>query len=107
MPDSLFKRIWDPIIIGCLLYTATISPYQVAFVQADEVTIGQHLINILIDIFFIVDLILTFYTPFKKYDETFEMNRKKITTHYIKSTFVIDLLACLPTEFFEFFITEE
>lgn len=107
MPTSLFMRIWDPIIILALFYTATVVPYQVAFLKTVDQTEASDIVNLLVDISFILDLFITFLVPYQKLDRTYEKNHKKIAYNYFKSTFIIDLFACLPSEFFEMFIQEQ
>ena len=100
MPDSLFFRAWHPIMGFCVFYTVTVTTYQVAFVvQTPHETIGTvDIVNFIVDSLFIVDLIVTFFMPYQKYDHSYELNHKKIATRYLKTTFLIDLLACLPSQ---------
>ena len=59
---------WDAIIAVALVYTATITPYEVAFLDtkpgsrmsADLPTFPIYLVNLLIDIIFFTDLCFNF-----------------------------------------------
>lgn len=44
-----------------------------------------------------MDIFVTFLSPYERFDGTFEGNIKKISTHYIKSQLLIDVVACFPT----------
>lgn len=35
LPDSKFKAIWNTILITLLIYTATFTPFKVAFMEDD------------------------------------------------------------------------
>ena len=55
--------------------------------------------NFIIDFFFLVDMILTFYSAF--YDENLMIvdNKKQIAKRYLQGWFTIDLLAIIPFEY--------
>ena len=78
-----------------------ITPYQLAFYshfqkEPRSLEIG----NQIIDFIFIVDIVVSFNTSY--YDQKaseFSMSRKAIAWNYIKSWFIIDVLAVIPFEF--------
>ena len=63
MPSSQFKTFWNIIVILLLLYTSTVVPYQVAFV--DEDTLMMTAFNSLVDVLFGVDIIINFLSAYE------------------------------------------
>jgi hypothetical protein len=51
----------------------------------------------LIDLFFLIDIVLNFFTSYR-YKGTEIADRKKVSAHYLKTLFVIDLLANFPLD---------
>lgn len=78
-----------------MLYTATWCPYQIAFL--DESASYGHF-ELVIDVLFSADIIISFFLPFEKWDGTMQYNHKKIAKNYITTTFGIDLVACFPPD---------
>ncbi len=63
-----------------------------------EESIEYKVINILIDIVFIIDLFVNMNTSYEE-DYTMILNRRKIIEKYIKSRFTIDLLSATPFDY--------
>ncbi|XP_078369353.1 LOW QUALITY PROTEIN: voltage-gated inwardly rectifying potassium channel KCNH6-like [Oculina patagonica] len=118
--DSLFKAVWDWIVLVLVIFTAIEIPYSVAFLmplqkekEKVEDYVGWNFIrvtpllifNLWVDSMFIVDIIINFRTTFVKVnsDEVIS-NPKQIALHYSKSWFVVDFVAAIP---FEFMITPQ
>ena len=113
--DSLFKAVWDWIVLVLVIFTAIEIPFSVAFLMPlqddNEGSIGWNFIkvtpllvfNLWVDLMFIVDIIINFRTTFIKAntDEVIS-NPKRIALHYLKTWFVVDFVAAIP---FEFMIT--
>lgn len=94
--DSKFKRIWDRIMILLLFFTATYDCYRTAFFMSSE---GGNLIfaiQTFIDFLFIIDIFVSFVTPFERHDGTFETNFKKISRNYSYGSLTFDLIAIIP-----------
>jgi len=82
-----------------LCYTATYSPFRVAFYT--ESSTFLLIIETTIDSLFIIDLIITFFVPYERTDGSYENRPKKIATNYLCGAFVIDFVASFPTQVFE------
>ena len=84
-----------------LIATCFITPYQLAFYshfQTEPRSLA--VINQIIDIIFVIDIVVSFNTSyFDQKASQFSMSRKAIAWNYIKTWFVIDLVAVLPFEF--------
>lgn len=116
--DSLFKAVWDWIVLVFVIFTAIEIPFSVAFLMPLQKVKGEELegwdfitvtpllvFNLCVDLMFIIDIFINFRTTFIKLntDEVIS-NPKQIALHYLKSWFVVDFVAAIP---FEFMITPE
>ena len=91
MPDSRCKTmLWDLVIALLLIITALYYPFRFAF--WDNVDFGYIITEYVIDIIFVIDIILNFFTAF--YNNNYELisDKKKIAKHYLK-WFFFDLIA--------------
>ncbi|KAK3744225.1 hypothetical protein QZH41_013576 [Actinostola sp. cb2023] len=109
--DSLFKAVWDWLILILVVYTAIEIPYTVAFTLSQELEQGiepsrlvipitpLHICNLWVDMMFIVDIFINFRSTFidLKNDEIVSQP-KKIALHYLKSWFTVDFFAAIPFE---------
>ena len=105
--DSLFKAVWDWLILALVIFTAIEIPYSVAFLiplqgnkwSIDDVT-PLFVFNLFVDFLFIVDILINFRTTFIKptTDEVISAP-KQIALHYLKSWFVVDFVAAIPFDF--------
>lgn len=101
MPDSQFKKVWNPTIIAALFYTATLTPYRVAFMKEEYESRVALIVELMVDIIFIFDLVLTFFFAYERKDDTIETSKKKIAGKYLRTVFVIDLFSCIPSQLLE------
>jgi potassium channel len=70
-------------------------PANLAFV--DEEPLAITVIIILLDLVFLIDMIMCFFTSFSNEETMREVTEhKKIIWSYLKSWFIIDLLSILP-----------
>jgi hypothetical protein len=56
--------------------------------------------ELIVDIYFIADLVLNFFTAFEDKNGTREDRPHKIALNYIKGWFIIDLASCVPIQYF-------
>ena len=104
--DSLFKAVWDWLILVLVIFTAIEIPFSVAFLmpiqqEAKFMEVDPLLVfNLWVDLMFIVDIVINFRTTFVKSstDEVISCP-KQIVFHYLKSWFVVDFVAAIPFEF--------
>ena len=96
--DSWQRRNFDLLVILALVYTATITPYDVGF---NKVNIGVSspltTVNRIIDILFIIDIFATFCTPVFVHG-AWITNHKAIAWRYATGWLVIDVAAAIPFE---------
>lgn len=106
-PRSKRMRRWDMIIAVALLYTALITPYEIAFLDLKpagkvDVTMSQfvvYCVNWVVDLTFLTDLIFNFnliyYDP-ELANGTWITDRWRITYRYLTGFFVIDIISIVP-----------
>ncbi|OON23838.1 Ion channel [Opisthorchis viverrini] len=114
---SMFKAIWDWIILVMIIYTAIATPFVTVFLtnkysnkysqitssrmnQTTEKTDADnfHLlgIEILVDIMFLVDILINFRTTYVNKNDEVVSHPRRIATHYLKGWFFVDLVAAIP-----------
>lgn len=74
-PHSMFKKLWDLVMLFLTLYAATIVPYSIAF---GEDGLDYDYFELAVDVFFILDMIITFFTPYEFFDGTLQYSHKRI-----------------------------
>lgn len=106
--DSLFKAVWDWLILALVIFTAIEIPYSVAFSEPlDEnmSTLFENVtpllvFNLWVDLMFVVDIFINFRTTFvKTITDQVISDPKEIALHYLKTWFVVDFVAAIPFEF--------
>lgn len=112
--SSKMINLWDAIQVFCLIFTAFVTPLQVAFTEAaDTAWDPLFLIDRCIDCIFIVDMILQFFLmyPAEKISKAeaeqmqeelaninlhgtqWVMDPAKIAAHYLSTWFTVDILS--------------
>ena len=90
---SLFKTIWDWIILILTLYTAVVAPFVVSFKFTSTDLV---IFNIIVDTVFVCDVMLNFKTTYSSKDGEIVFDSKMIVKNYVKSWFAVDFVAALP-----------
>lgn len=81
-------------MVAILGFIGIVLPYQVCFLE--EVELEFIILNVLIDLSFLIDIILTFFTAVKIPGGELITNRKIIAQRYLKGWFLFDLTTTLP-----------
>eukprot|EP00930_Biecheleria_cincta_P016679 TRINITY_DN13469_c0_g2_i1.p1 TRINITY_DN13469_c0_g2~~TRINITY_DN13469_c0_g2_i1.p1 ORF type:complete len:755 (+),score=111.20 TRINITY_DN13469_c0_g2_i1:25-2265(+) len=106
--SNLFRQVWSQSVVTCLiLYVATVFPYKLAFLDfqicadSNDEPVGWVVVQATIDILFWVDLVISFFMSHRN-EEDYEVCDVRLSAQrYLKGTFIVDLIACLPNEFFQ------
>ena len=94
------KKVWDLLMIALVLYTAGYAPYRTAFMNHKTSDI-LYAFETLVDFLLLIDIFITFLTPYERLDGNFELSFRKISRNYlISKTFLFDVVAIVPTQFF-------
>ena len=105
-PDSIYIYIFDSIIVILSFYCLFYFPYYLAhdsFMEFSKFNFKNFLFN-MIDLFYITDLIISFFRAYYNYEEILMQNYIDMSYHYFKSWFFLDLLAAIPFYSIIFFI---
>ena len=84
----------------CLMFTCTVVPFRLAFTSFDPV--GWVVSYAIVDITFLFDVILTFFTSITVETPTGDVeifDKGKIACNYIKTWFFFDVLSILPIDY--------
>ena len=97
-PAGRFMRYWDPITMIALLFTAVVTPAEIAF--AEPAYDALYFMNRLIDAIFVTDM---FVQLFLAYADNSQGGRtvkdlKMIRSRYFHGWFIIDFFSVLPID---------
>uniref|UniRef100_A0A8C4NA05 Cyclic nucleotide-binding domain-containing protein n=1 Tax=Eptatretus burgeri TaxID=7764 RepID=A0A8C4NA05_EPTBU len=110
---SPFKAVWDWLILLLVIYTAIFTPFSAAFLLNDPQTAWHRkhctyacdplsIVDLLVDIMFIIDILINFRTTYVNANDEVVSKPGKITIHYFKGWFLIDMVAAIPFDFLIF-----
>ena len=100
-PFSLFRQNWDTCCMLLIAYTIVLLPVRFAFYwnSTNETWDWYKIFDTIIDFFFCTDVVLNFFTGYiDERLDTIILKRDKIMKHYLKGTFLLDVLASFPYE---------
>lgn len=95
-PLSPFMKYWDIVTLFLLLYTATLTPYEVAFLK-DRPLSAMYFVNLVVNFAFFFDLCLNFNLMYFS-DKQMKMvtRRRDVAVNYLRGFFIIDFISILP-----------
>lgn len=109
-PHSRRMRQWDGVTFCALIFTAIVTPVEVAFTNAGQLKTHEFpifFVNRLVDVIFITDIILQFFVAY--YDEhlggILVKSRSLIAKRYLRGWFTIDAVSSLPFDVINLFDT--
>nr|VZH98616.1 unnamed protein product [Spirometra erinaceieuropaei] len=92
---SIFKIVWDWLIVLCTFYFAVVVPFNAAF-QRDNHERTLRNLDMVLEVLFIVDILLNFRTTFVSKSGQVVHQSKAIAINYIRGWFILDLIAAVP-----------
>jgi CRP-like cAMP-binding protein len=95
-PENFFRNLWDFYLSVWLIYSCIVTPVNLAFLETKP---GDPLfvVDMIIDFSFLVDVIINFFTGFYDNEGAIHLGNKEIALNYLKSWFLLDLLASFPS----------
>ena len=102
--NSKFRNYWSTIIFFLILYSTTASPYKIAFYQDDNTDISY--LDLSVDMIFVIDIGLNFFTPYYDHDNNLVGNHKMIVYNYITTWLLFDAISSFPTDLFNIFLNK-
>ncbi|KAF4362944.1 hypothetical protein G4B88_030222 [Cannabis sativa] len=94
-PDNRWYRAWTKFILLWAVYSSFFTPMEFGFFRG--LNEDLFVLDIVGQIAFLVDIVVLFFVSYRD-SHTYRMvyKRTPIALRYLKSSFVIDLLCCLP-----------
>lgn len=97
MSSNRFKIWWDMYITVLLMFLTLVVPVRLAFEDNDP--LGWIIAYSIVDVSFLVDIIMTFFTSYTDGYNLEITDHKRIMKNYIKFWFWIDLLSIIPFDY--------
>jgi hypothetical protein len=100
-PNGPFCTRWGLLIFVATVITATVTPFEVCFMDEDHTYAGLHVFNLVLTAIFGTDMFLQFVTWVEYVDkQTNKLKRvsrfDKVACAYFKGWFVIDVVSIFP-----------
>ena len=86
--------MWDLLISLLIIVSAVITPYRMAYVDGNS--LSWMLMELIVDGFFFIDMVLTFFSAYFDKLDVLVDSRQKIFWNYLKFWFIIDFVSILP-----------
>ncbi|XP_062451321.1 potassium voltage-gated channel subfamily H member 4 [Rhea pennata] len=96
---SVFKALWDWLILLATFYVAVTVPYNVCFTGTEESPSAARstiVSDIAVEMLFILDIVLNFRTTYVSQSGQVVYDPRSICIHYVATWFFVDLIAALP-----------
>jgi hypothetical protein len=107
-PGSFYTQHWDHLMIVALIYTALVTPYEIALVEQDGPLLGALFVtNRLVDFTFLVDMFISLNLMFFNEKGLLVKSRRRIRHRYLTGWFGIDFITILPYDLMTLNSTEE
>jgi len=102
-PNSWLRSLWDFLILIFVLYNTVVIPLTLAYARLldKNVLSAMEGIDIAVDVFFTLDIILSFFTAYTNSRGELITDNRMIAKKYLRTFFAIDVLAVLPFDLFE------
>jgi potassium voltage-gated channel Eag-related subfamily H protein 7 len=88
---------WDVVTMLCLLFTATVTPYEIALMELNFDVLFW--VNRVVDVCFTLDIGINFMLMYQESSSDggrMVKNHRRIRNHYMQTWFTIDLLSIIP-----------
>lgn len=98
-PNNKFFKFWDPVLIVCLIFTAVVTPVEVAFLRQPQWPFDRlFYVNRVVDACFFLDMLLQFNMAYNSSSHMTIIitDRWKIAKRYLRGSFIIDFISILP-----------
>jgi hypothetical protein len=96
-PNSLRMQKWGIVVLVALIYTALVTPFEVAYLQSQFNAL--FIVNRFVDVVFLIDMCMQFFLKVEVHERqgvTWIRDRKVLAMRYMKCWFWIDLISILP-----------
>ncbi|KAE9601842.1 hypothetical protein Lal_00040898 [Lupinus albus] len=99
-PYHHYYRVWETFLITLVVYTAWVSPFEFGFLKKPKAPLST--IDNIVNGFFTVDIILTFFVAYiDKATYLLVDNPKQIAWKYTRTWLAFDVISIIPSELVE------
>lgn len=105
-PHSTFRARWDFLQAILIMYVAFYVPYRLGFQDTVALWSSVFFLDLAIDVYFIADLALNFWTAVITLDGDILYTPKDVANHYLRGWFTVDFLSCLPVSYFQYILDD-
>lgn len=99
-PESELRMVYDLFQLSAVLYTSYVVPLRLAFDETPVVGTGPFYFDLVIDLFFIFDIFVSFHAYTRDtHSGRLETNPKALRWNYFTGFFAIDFVACFPFDY--------
>ena len=102
-PDGTLRKRWDLAQVIMLFYVASMVPLRIGFDREAEPWTSAFLIEVIVDIYFVLDIGVQFRSGYYD-DKELITDSRKIAGRYMRTWFPIDLISCLPINYVQLII---
>ena len=100
LPNHWFKGLWNVVVSFLLIYTATVMPFRMAFVENEEEA-GWVEVEYVINSLFLCDVLVNCCSAYYDNEGKVVTSRRQIVWNYAKGWMAIDIVACVPFSLFD------
>lgn len=94
---SRIMPVWDVIMVSCLAFTATVTPFEVTFLDEGPCITPLFVINRIVDALFMTDMVMIFNMAyFDTNTARWNFSRRAIAKRYMLGFFAVDLVSVMP-----------
>lgn len=98
-PVGTFRKRWDIAQMLLLAYLTVSVPYRIGFSHDAHPWKFWFVFDLLVDVYFLVDIVLSFRTAFYNFHGDLEYYPGQIIKNYIKSWFLVDITGSIPINY--------
>ena len=96
-PRSAYVGYWDLLTGLALIYTATVTPFEVCLGMPTSLN-ALFVVNQVINLIFVIDIVVQFFLPVPDKNGEFIRNRQVLAKRYLKTWFSVDVISILPID---------
>ncbi len=94
LPNDCWKLRWDLFISLLIVATAIYTPYRLAYIDVESV--GWMTLEIVVDLFFLLDIIFTFFSAYYDSTDVLIDSRRRIACNYLRGWLWVDFISIFP-----------
>ena len=97
-PRSCARMFWNILVIILLVYTATVMPFRLAFLENGVDSVGWMSFEWTLDGLFMIDVIVTCFSSYYNDEGRLVTSHREILLGYARSWMFLDIAGCMPLD---------